>query len=149
MRRWRHRIGSGDWLFSFLEAWESDRDQLRQGYLDTTDVIDDLGVAAGVDSGRRRRGYRFSPSIRRQSSFRTLPDAVALRGVGQAGLPEPAKLAALSHPTLILAWDTDPLHSVSTAERLAQLIPHSTLHIARNVDDVKTWTQRTADFFRG
>lgn len=69
--------------------------------------------------------------------------------MGQSDLPEPAKLAALSHPTLILAWDIDPLHSVSTAERLAQLIPDSTMHIPGSVDDVKTWTQRTADFFPG
>lgn len=53
----------------------------------------------------------------------------------------------LTHPTLILAWDTDPLHPVSTAERLAEIIPDSTLHVARTVDDVRTWTQRTIDFF--
>lgn len=53
----------------------------------------------------------------------------------------------LTHPTLILAWDTDPLHPVSTAERLAEIIPDSTLHVARTVDEVRTWTQRTIDFF--
>ena len=70
-----------------------------------------------------------------------------LRGVGLSDLPAPAELTTLERPTLILAWDTDPLHPVSTAERLHRLIPDSTLHIARTVDEVKTWTQRTADFF--
>ncbi len=133
-------------------AWESGPDQRRQWYLDTAELIDDMGAAAW-----RRLWADAAPlpifAEHPQAKFNPdVDDALvssALRGVGQSDLPQPAKLASLPHPTLILAWDTDPLHPVSIAERLAQLIPDSTLHIARSVDDVQTWTQRTADFFRG
>ncbi|BBZ15992.1 alpha/beta fold hydrolase [Mycolicibacterium gadium] len=133
-------------------AWESGPHQLRQWYFDTADLIDDIGAAAW------RRQWADAPSLPifaeyPQGKFTPDVDDVvvssALRGAGLSDLPEPAKLASLPHPTLILAWDTDALHPVSTAQRLAQLIPNSTLHIARTVDDVKTWTQRTADFFSG
>lgn len=70
-----------------------------------------------------------------------------LRGAGLSDLPAAAELATLEHPTLILAWDTDPLHPVSTAEQLHALLPGSILHIARTVSEVQTWTQRAARFF--
>ncbi len=47
---------------------------------------------------------------------------------------------------MILAWDTDPLHPVDTVEQHNEAIPDSTLHVARSVQDIKTWTTRTADF---
>lgn len=72
-----------------------------------------------------------------------------LRGVGTSDLPAPEEIATLKHPTLILAWDTDPLHPVSTAERLHELIAGSVLHVSRSVDEVKSWTSRAAAFFAG
>ena len=73
--------------------------------------------------------------------------ASVLRGIGLSELPDPDALAALHHRALILAWDTDPLHPVSTAARLHVLMPNSTLSVARSITDVKSWTQRTARFF--
>lgn len=69
-----------------------------------------------------------------------------LRGVGRSDLPAPDAIATLIHPTLILAWDTDPLHPVSTAERLKELIPGSQLHVSTSVADIKTWTDRITEF---
>lgn len=131
-------------------AWETGSDQLRQWYLDTADLIDTIGATAW-----RRQWAEAAPlpifADYPQGKFTPDVDdtvvSAVLRGVGQSDLPEPAKLASVSQPTLILAWETDPLHPVSTAERLADLIPDSTLHVARTVDDVKTWTRRTAEFF--
>ncbi|SFM82824.1 hypothetical protein SAMN05421805_1011677 [Saccharopolyspora antimicrobica] len=57
--------------------------------------------------------------------------------------------AALEHPALILAWDTDPLHPVSTAERLHELLPNSALHVSKTAEDVKSWTNRVIQFFSG
>jgi hypothetical protein len=48
---------------------------------------------------------------------------------------------------LVLAWDTDPLHPISTAERLAELIPDSTLHVAHTIDAIRKWTEITSRFF--
>lgn len=131
-------------------AWETGPNQLRQWYFDTADAIEEIGPAAWrrqwaempplpifADYPRAK----FSPDV----DDRLVP--AVLRGAGRSDLPDPAALAGLPHPTLILAWDTDPLHPVTTAERLAELIPDATLHVARSVDDVKSWTQRTAAFF--
>lgn len=131
-------------------AWESGPQQLRQWYFDTADTIDSIGATAW------RRQWADAPPLPIFADYPPakfdpdVDDALAsaiLRGVGLSDLPDPTQLAALTHPTLILAWDTDPLHPVSTAERLAEIIPDSTLHVARTVDDVRTWTQRTIDFF--
>lgn len=131
-------------------AWETGPHQARQWYFDTADTIDNIGTTAWRDQWASAPPLpifadypqgKFTPDV-----DDTLISAV-LRGVGLSDLPDAAELTTLSQPTLILAWDTDPLHPVSTAQRLAELIPDSTLHIARTVDEVKTWTQRTADFF--
>ncbi|MGH3678628.1 MAG: alpha/beta fold hydrolase [Mycobacterium sp.] len=131
-------------------AWESGPNQQRHWYFDTADTIDEIGAAAWRQQWADAPPLpifadypqgKFDPDIDDESA------SAVLRGIGLSDLPDPTKLSPLSQPALILAWDTDPLHPVSTAERLAELIPTSTLHIARTVDDVMTWTRRTADFF--
>jgi hypothetical protein len=42
-----------------------------------------------------------------------------LRGAGASDLPPPQVIEKLEMPVLILAWDTDPGHPLSTAEDLA------------------------------
>jgi non-heme chloroperoxidase len=131
-------------------AWEAGPDQAKQWYFDTADSIERLGPVAW------RNEWASAPPLPIFANYqqaRFSPDvadhllASVLRGVGLSDLPGPAAIATLQHPTLILTWDTDPLHPVATAERLAELIPNSELYIARSVDDIETWTQRTADFF--
>jgi pimeloyl-ACP methyl ester carboxylesterase len=55
-------------------------------------------------------------------------------------------VAAIANPALILAWDTDPGHPVSTAERLHELLPVSELHVATTLDAVREWPERIAGF---
>jgi pimeloyl-ACP methyl ester carboxylesterase len=55
--------------------------------------------------------------------------------------------AAVTHPVLILAWDTDTGHPVSTAQKLADLLPKAELHISHTLADVRTWGDRAAAFF--
>jgi len=71
-----------------------------------------------------------------------------LRGAGRSDLPDPDALAALDVPALILAWDTDPSHPVSTARRLADLLPGAEMHLSEEAADVATWPRRAADHFR-
>ena len=71
-----------------------------------------------------------------------------LRGAASSDLPAPEQLATIRTPTLLLAWDGDPGHPVSSAERLHELIPGSTLHVARTPSELQTWDDRTADFLR-
>lgn len=70
----------------------------------------------------------------------------ALRGAALSDLPATEQLARLSHPTLILSWDTDPVHPVSTAEYLAGTLPDARLHVSKTVDDIRTWPERIGAF---
>ena len=69
-----------------------------------------------------------------------------LRGAASSNVPPPEAIAALTHPTLILACDGDPGHPVSTAQRLQELIPGSQLHVSTTPAELASWGQRTADF---
>jgi pimeloyl-ACP methyl ester carboxylesterase len=69
-----------------------------------------------------------------------------LRGAAASDLPAPEQIAVIRTPTLVLAWDGDPGHPVSTAERLHELIPGSALHVARTPAELRTWGDRTVAF---
>ncbi|ADD44955.1 alpha/beta fold hydrolase [Stackebrandtia nassauensis] len=130
-------------------AWDEVADQAKQWYFDTADIIENNGAAAWRKEAANAAPppifadypkFRFTPDV----SDALLPSV--LRGVGSSDLPEPEAIAGIQHPVLILAWDTDPLHPVATAEKLRELLPHSTLHVSTTVADVKTWTDRITGF---
>lgn len=61
------------------------------------------------------------------------------RGAALSDLPDPAAIATLEVPTTVLAWIDDPAHPVSTAEALVELLPNSTMEIARTPADLARW----------
>jgi pimeloyl-ACP methyl ester carboxylesterase len=130
-------------------AWEEGPSQARQWYTDSAEVIESRGAAHWRQQWARREPL---PIFADYPAFDLTPDipdellAPILRGIGESDLPAPEEIAALPHPALILTWDTDPLHPVSTAERLHELLPGSTLHVSTTVPDVQTWTDRITDF---
>ena len=69
------------------------------------------------------------------------PDVLAaiLRGAAVSDLPPPEVLAAITQPTLVLAWVDDAGHPVSTAEILADTLPAAELHIASDLDAIRNW----------
>jgi pimeloyl-ACP methyl ester carboxylesterase len=69
-----------------------------------------------------------------------------LRGAATTDMPPAEALAALTHPTLILAWESDPVHPISSAEYLAKTMPHATLRVSGTVADVRTWTEQIDEF---
>jgi pimeloyl-ACP methyl ester carboxylesterase len=69
-----------------------------------------------------------------------------LRGAATTDLPPTEALAAVEHPALILAWETDPVHPISSAQYLAATMPNATLHVSGTVDDVRTWADRIDEF---
>lgn len=69
-----------------------------------------------------------------------------LRGTAASDLPEPERIAQLPQPTLILAWDTDEFHPLSTAQRLAEILPRAELSIARSLRQVYDWPHLVARF---
>ncbi|WP_431036462.1 alpha/beta fold hydrolase [Streptomyces sp. P6-2-1] len=71
-----------------------------------------------------------------------------LEGAAGSDLPDPEALARVTVPTLVLAWDTDPGHPVSSAETVAERVPGARLSVARTADEVRGWGQVAADFLR-
>lgn len=69
-----------------------------------------------------------------------------LRGAAASDLPPPEKVAQLSQPALILAWDGDASHPLATAHRLAELLPRADLYIARTVRQIHDWPRLVAGF---
>jgi 3-oxoadipate enol-lactonase len=69
-----------------------------------------------------------------------------LRGAAASDLPAPEAVATIAHPTLVLAWAGDPGHPVSTAERLADLLPDADLQVATRIRDVLGWPGQVASF---
>lgn len=68
------------------------------------------------------------------------------RGAALSDLPERERLRSIEQRTLILGWATDSAHPVSTAERLAEVLPHATLHVSETSADIRTWGRRAAEF---
>lgn len=56
-----------------------------------------------------------------------------------ADLPPPASLQALTLPTLILAWENDPIHPLLTAQTLAQALPNAELRIISSARQLADW----------
>jgi pimeloyl-ACP methyl ester carboxylesterase len=75
--------------------------------------------------------------------------ATAMRGAADSDLPDRAALRGLRMPALILAWRGDPVHPVSTATQLAELLPRADLHLAMTLDEVRAWPGLIAAFVRG
>lgn len=69
-----------------------------------------------------------------------------LRGAAASDLPAPDAVASITVPTLILAWTGDETHPVSTAERLAELLPHAELHVADDLRSILGWSRSVVDF---
>jgi len=69
-----------------------------------------------------------------------------MRGAALSDLPDETSISELRLPVLILAWAGDPGHPLSTAEKLASLIPGAQLEIAHTRDELQTWGELTARF---
>jgi pimeloyl-ACP methyl ester carboxylesterase len=78
------------------------------------------------------RGTPAVSAFARQRAGQLLRDGLA-PGLGDladlVAVPDPAALAAVSAPALVVACVGDELHPVEVAERLAGLLPRATLHV--------------------
>lgn len=120
-------------------AWQTRRPKAGD-YRLAADVIEREGIepfmAAGLDVppppatiGR--------PLTRPDVADALLPSL--FRGAALSDLPSPELIERVQVPATILAWVDDPSHPLSTAEALHELLPHSTLTIARTLADVDEW----------
>jgi pimeloyl-ACP methyl ester carboxylesterase len=73
----------------------------------------------------------------------------ALRGAAASDLPTPDALRAVQAPALVLAWRGDPAHPLSSAQRIAELLPRVELQVAATLDEVQAWSPAIRQFLAG
>lgn len=120
-------------------AWAA-RAAQAQRYLDGAALIESDGIAAFEEVGSTAPvppALADAPATRPSVAEALLP--TVLRGAAATDFPEPAGIGGIRVPTLILAWAQDPTHPLRTARRLADLIPDSTLVVARTAYGVMAW----------
>ncbi len=134
-------------------AWDTRRAQ-RDRYELMASIVDAKGTRPlidGLDDAPVPDAFRGDPAWRARAE-RNLLDAdpqrlaFVLRSMTGADLPEPDVLAGIEAPALVLAWSGDDGHPVATADRLDELLPDVTTHVAHSADDVATWTDRVRTF---
>lgn len=126
-------------------AWESRRAKSAD-YLRAADVVEQRGLDTFLAAGRlvpRPPATVDAPETVPDVSPDLLP--TLFRGAALTDLPDPGQVRAITVPVTILAWIDDPAHPVSTAERLAELLPYARLEVARTPADVARWPQVLAD----
>ncbi len=89
-----------------------------------------------MKDGVRARYEPFDPAVL----------SAVLRGVGASDLPARRPSPPSPSPTLILAWEGDPVHPSSTAEALAELIPGAELLLAPSLREVTRWPHLSREF---
>jgi pimeloyl-ACP methyl ester carboxylesterase len=73
----------------------------------------------------------------------------ALGGAALSDMPEPGQLRELDIPTLILAWEDDAAHPVSTAEVLADTLPDVRGMVLCHPGDLGEWRSALVAFVKG
>lgn len=120
-------------------AWETRPVKAEQYQRDAV-RIENGGLAAFLEADRARPIPPATvgvPATRPDVAEALLP--ALYRGAALSDLPAVQDLAQLGLPTTILAWIDDPAHPLSTAEKLAALMPQARLLVARTPADVHTW----------
>jgi 3-oxoadipate enol-lactonase len=126
-------------------AWGTRTPQAR-AYEENARLVETEGVDALVRAGLEApRPPAVSPAVPV-----TWPDVAEpllptlFRGAARTDLPARRDLARLTVPTLVLAWADDPAHPLSTATRLAGLMPRARLTLAEDPADVAGWRDLVA-----
>lgn len=126
-------------------AWAT-REAQADSYRDGADLIERYGMAR---FNAVRRLTAPPPAAAPESPDPDVEESLLpsiLRGAALSDLPEPYELARIDQQVLILAWIDDLGHPLSTAERLADLIPHAQIRVAQDHDDVLTWPTLADEF---
>lgn len=130
-------------------AWET-----RAGQAGIYEAAASLVESDGVEAFRRAADATPIPAI-----FADEPELVrfdpavgasalpfVLRGAAASDLPSLDQLRALDLSVLLLAWESDPGHPVSTATALAEALPDARLSVAAALSEVRHWPVLVGDF---
>jgi 3-oxoadipate enol-lactonase len=134
-------------------AWQTRAEQVA-GYVIAADLVETGQIATMVAASRARPlpdpfvddvawRERFEQTMTNEAPERL---ARLYRGAAIADLPSQDDVAAISVPTLILAWTGDPGHPVSSALQLEELIAGCELALASTKTELAGWTGRIERF---
>jgi pimeloyl-ACP methyl ester carboxylesterase len=135
-------------------AWET-RAAQRDAYLGAARLVEEQGAGAMADAQRQQPpvgAFGADGERRRDEGLERFADldgallATVLRGAASSDLPPIGELQRLRQPALVLAWSGDGGHPVSTAERLADVLPAAELHVADDLAAIGRWPQLVRDF---
>lgn len=135
-------------------AWEG-RKRERDSHRAAAKTVERRGLSAYERVVRRQPQPRILAeelphaeelTLRQVRSMDEAALPAILRGAASSDLPPRQEVHAVVVPTLILAWEGDPGHPVSTAEELADLMVMSELHVATELADVRRWPGLVRDF---
>ena len=135
-------------------AWES-RESQREFYRAGAQLVEAGGVPGWLSALEEQPQPRIFAEelpeaqdvwIRhlRRMDEKVLP--AILRGAAGSDLPSRDEVRAIVVPALILAWEGDPTHPVSTAEALHELMVLSELHVAQDLAAIRAWPLVVRDF---
>jgi len=94
----------------------------------------------------RERPDLAESGIKSIAAFDPRTIVTILKGAKLCNFPPREELAAIKIPALILAWVSDPVHPVETADSLHALLANSELVVAESVKEVLTWSDRIKEF---
>jgi len=121
-------------------------------YRAAADFVESQGLAALIEvSVNQARAPIFEdtprpttgPSVREE----ILPQV--LRGAALSDLPPRAAVAELAVPSLVLAWDTDPGHPVSSAQEVHRLVRGAEMKVATTSHEISLWGRVASNFLLG
>lgn len=129
-------------------AWET-RPAQSASYELVAAFVEERGMAAFARAARAMPRPPIFAEAPQPATAADVTEALlpyVLRGAAASDLPAAEAVRRITQPTLVLAWDTDPGHPVSTAERLAELLPDAELQVATTLDHIRAWPKLAADF---
>lgn len=135
-------------------AWE-DRRREREAHQAAAKVVERRGLPAYVRALRSQPQPRILAeelpqaqelSLRQVRMMDEKAVPAILRGAASSDLPSREEVRSVVVPTLILAWDGDPGHPLSTAEQLADLMVLSELHVAGDLAETRRWPALVREF---
>ncbi len=135
-------------------AW-GDRASASATYEADADLAEMSGTKRLADEVRRRPVSPLLAQVRadaREVDARHLQAmdprllAPVLRAAARSDLPRLDQVRTVIVPTLLLAWEGDPNHPVSTAQALADAMIQADLRVATEVADTKAWPSVVEEF---
>jgi pimeloyl-ACP methyl ester carboxylesterase len=132
-------------------AWET-RAAQREVYEKSAGFLAKRGMDAYLEATRALPANPPWSASRREARLahvaRMDPDVLAtiLRGAAASDLPPREAVANITCPTLVLAWEDDPGHPMSTATDLVAAIPDAELSVASSFEHAAAWPSVVSSF---